>query len=153
MLDAEGDTFVYLLKTQAIIPLHLKNFGRRGMVNYTEAFFERERGLELHLVQFTEVIDSACLTFQLHPVCEYVRNLCKKFTCYWEEVLQHLDLKTFRSKLFLCDASRVVMQKCFHLLGITPVGFHLLVGVFYEDPVMRDHLLFRKFTLFVKGCL
>nr|GEW94849.1 arginine--tRNA ligase, chloroplastic/mitochondrial [Tanacetum cinerariifolium] len=96
-----------------------------------------------------KVIDSACLTFQLHPVCEYVRNLCKKFTSYWEEVLQHLDLKTFRSKLFLCDASRVVMQKCFHLLGITPglsrtssrVMLSKLKRVPWEETPFEDHFI------------
>ncbi|GJV20647.1 arginine--tRNA ligase, chloroplastic/mitochondrial [Tanacetum coccineum] len=119
ILDEEGDTFVYLLKTQALIRSRMENLGSGGIVKYAKAFFGKERELALHLVQFTEVIDRACLTFLLHPVCGYLLNLCKKFTSYYE-VLQRLDLKICKSKLFLCEATEVVMKKCFYLLGITP---------------------------------
>ncbi|PWA60245.1 arginine--tRNA ligase, chloroplastic/mitochondrial [Artemisia annua] len=111
----DGNTFVYLLRTVAIVPTHRED---SVVVAYTKEFFERERELQLHLVRFTEVIDRASLELLLHPVCEYLWSLCKKLRRYCDEVLKQLDFKTFSSKLFLYEASRVVMQKCFHLLGI-----------------------------------
>ncbi|GJZ64639.1 arginine--tRNA ligase, chloroplastic/mitochondrial, partial [Tanacetum coccineum] len=93
MIDAKGDTFIYLLKTQAIIPSHIEKFVRRGMV-----------------------IDEACLTFNLHPVCEYVKNLYKKFTCYFHEVLQHLNLETYRPEH---------LNSRFEMFGMNVIVYHL----------------------------
>ncbi|GJS54847.1 hypothetical protein Tco_0628209, partial [Tanacetum coccineum] len=35
-------------------------------------------------------------------------------------VMEFLDWRTYKSKFFLCDATKLVLGKCFHLLGITP---------------------------------
>ncbi|GKC56940.1 arginine--tRNA ligase, chloroplastic/mitochondrial, partial [Tanacetum coccineum] len=115
ILDEEGNTFVCLLKTLVFFSSLPENLGGGVM-----AFFNKERELALHLVQFTEVIEKACLKFLLHPVCEYIWILCKKFTSYYNEVMKFLDLRTYKLKFFLCDATKLVMGKCFHLLGITP---------------------------------
>ncbi|GJW74755.1 arginine--tRNA ligase, chloroplastic/mitochondrial [Tanacetum coccineum] len=86
MLDEEGNTFLYLLKTRDLVSSLIKKFGSRGTVKYTKtAIFGKERELALHLVRFTEVIEKACLTFLLHPVCEYLWNLCKKVSSFHHE--------------------------------------------------------------------
>nr|GEV63630.1 arginyl-tRNA synthetase, class Ic [Tanacetum cinerariifolium] len=85
MLNEEGNTFIYLLKTRVLISSLFENSGGRDIAKYTKAFFSKERELALHLVQFTEVIQEACSTFLLHPVCDYLWDLCKIFMSYYSE--------------------------------------------------------------------
>ncbi|PWA96819.1 arginine-tRNA ligase [Artemisia annua] len=114
MFAEEGNTFLYLLKTRFTL-VRDENFGGRIGIGNTKECFRRERELALHLVQFTEIIEEACLTFMLHPVCEYIWILCKKFISYYTEAY----LRTSKVRL-LWDATKMVMDQCFHLLGITP---------------------------------
>ncbi|GKC95919.1 arginine--tRNA ligase, chloroplastic/mitochondrial, partial [Tanacetum coccineum] len=77
ILDEEGDTFVYLLKTQALIRSRMENLGSGGIVKYTKAFFGKERELALHLVQFTEVRQT------------YIGlNIQYQYTCLCEDISQ-----------------------------------------------------------------
>ncbi|GKF04382.1 arginine--tRNA ligase, chloroplastic/mitochondrial-like protein, partial [Tanacetum coccineum] len=55
------------------------------------------------------VIEKACAGLVPNFVCDYLCDLSKSFTSYYS-----------KSKLGLCKAAEVVMDKCFDLLGIAP---------------------------------
>ncbi|TYI49682.1 hypothetical protein E1A91_D12G051400v1, partial [Gossypium mustelinum] len=85
-----------------------------------------ERDLGLHLLQFAEarsdkflscfqVVEEACTNLLPNVVCDYLYNLSEIFSKFYSNP----DKET--SRLLLCEATAVVMRKCFNLLGITPI--------------------------------
>nr|GEX89712.1 arginine--tRNA ligase, chloroplastic/mitochondrial [Tanacetum cinerariifolium] len=103
----QGNTFVYLLNRRAAIRRIIKNSGEDIDVlkKASELILEddeecgkgEEHMLEIHLLEFGGVLEESCL-------------------CVMSHILLGLSLST----LLLCEATAVVMEKCFHLLGITP---------------------------------
>ncbi|KAL0325872.1 UNVERIFIED_CONTAM: Arginine--tRNA ligase, chloroplastic/mitochondrial [Sesamum radiatum] len=79
-----------------------------------------ERMLGLHLLQFAEVVEEACTNLLPNVLCEYLYNLSEDFTRFYTNC-QVVGSAEETSRLLLCEATAVVMRKCFHLLGITPV--------------------------------
>ncbi|PWA97049.1 hypothetical protein CTI12_AA032950 [Artemisia annua] len=86
---------------------------------------EEEHELGVHLLRFTEVLGEVSKVAMPHILCDYLYELCKKFNSLYsyvgEVVLSGEKTGEETSKLLLCEATRVVMKKCFHLLGITPI--------------------------------
>ncbi|GKB10862.1 arginine--tRNA ligase, chloroplastic/mitochondrial [Tanacetum coccineum] len=125
MLNAEGNTFVYLLNTQ----FRIRSFTKGSHEDIDklkmdpELTLEKgeiwkegvERELVWHLFEFTEVISESCLPVMPHRLCKYLYDLSKNF-CRLCEV----GFVAETTKLLLCEASAVVMEKGFQLLGITP---------------------------------
>ncbi|XP_019154007.1 PREDICTED: arginine--tRNA ligase, chloroplastic/mitochondrial-like [Ipomoea nil] len=79
-----------------------------------------ERMLGLHLLQFPEVVEEACTNLLPNLLCEYLYNLSEDFTRFYTNC-QVVGSTQETSRLLLCEATTVVMRKCFHLLGINPV--------------------------------
>ncbi|GJT32928.1 putative ribonuclease H-like domain-containing protein [Tanacetum coccineum] len=86
---------------------------------------EEERELGLHLLRFTEVLGEACKVAMPHILCDYLYYLCKKFNSLYPSVFEVVwsgeKIGEETSKLLLCEATRVVMKKCFYFVGITPI--------------------------------
>ncbi|GKE04757.1 anticodon-binding aminoacyl-tRNA synthetase, class 1a, partial [Tanacetum coccineum] len=80
-----------------------------------------ERELGLHLLRFTEVLEEVSTYLTPHILCKYVYDLCVKFDSLETSVRQVVGSSEETSNLLLCKATEVVMRKCFHLLGITPI--------------------------------
>ncbi|PWA54176.1 arginyl-tRNA synthetase, class Ic [Artemisia annua] len=80
-----------------------------------------ERILGFHLLEFTEALEESCLSVLPHILCEYLCDLSKKFNSYYSSV-QEVGSVGETSTLLLCEATAIVMEKCFHLLGITPTS-------------------------------
>ncbi|TYG56895.1 hypothetical protein ES288_D08G100200v1 [Gossypium darwinii] len=81
-----------------------------------------ERDLGLHLLQFAKVAEEACTNLLPNVVCDYLYNLSEIFSKFYsnpECKVIGSDKET--SRLLLCEATAVVMRKCFNLLGITPI--------------------------------
>ncbi|MBA0852650.1 hypothetical protein Goshw_008030 [Gossypium schwendimanii] len=81
-----------------------------------------ERDLGLHLLQFAEVVEEACTNLLPNVLCDYLYNLSEIFSKFYsnpECKVIGSDMET--SRLLLCEATAVVMRKCFDLLGITPI--------------------------------
>ncbi|XP_019156080.1 PREDICTED: arginine--tRNA ligase, cytoplasmic-like [Ipomoea nil] len=76
--------------------------------------------LGLHLLQFPEVVEEACTNLLPNLLCEYLYNLSEDFTRFYTNC-QVVGSAQETSRLLLCEATTVVMRKCFHLLGINPV--------------------------------
>ncbi|TYH86549.1 hypothetical protein ES332_D01G051300v1 [Gossypium tomentosum] len=84
-----------------------------------------ERDLGLHLLQFAE----ACTNLLPNVVCDYLYNLSEIFSKFYSNLSARYDQQSNymvigsdkeTSRLLLCEATTMVMRKCFNLLGITP---------------------------------
>ncbi|XP_010545318.1 PREDICTED: arginine--tRNA ligase, chloroplastic/mitochondrial isoform X2 [Tarenaya hassleriana] len=124
MLNDKGNTAVYLLYAHARICSIIRKSGKdidelkkMGKIALDHA---DERALGLHLLQFAETVEEACTNLLPSVLCEYLYNLSEYFTKFYSNC-QVIGSVEETSRLLLCEATAVVMRKCFHLLGITPV--------------------------------
>lgn len=125
MLNDKGNTAVYLLYAHARICSIIRKSGKdieelkkTGTVVLDH---EGERELGLYLLQFSEVVEEACNNLLPNVVCEYLYNLSEIFTKKFYSNCQVVGSKEETSRLLLCEATAIVMRKCFYLLGIVPV--------------------------------
>ncbi|WOK95434.1 arginine--tRNA ligase, cytoplasmic isoform X1 [Canna indica] len=124
MLNDKGNTAVYLLYAHARICSIIKKSGKdvEELKKLGTIVLEHpdERALGLHLIQFAEVVEEACSNLLPNVLCEYLYKLSEMFTGFYTSC-QVIGSPEEASRLLLCEATAVVMRKCFHLLGITPV--------------------------------
>ncbi|KAK9094143.1 hypothetical protein Scep_025612 [Stephania cephalantha] len=125
MLNDKGNTAVYLLYAHARIcsiirksNKDIEELKKRGSISLDHA---DERVLGLHLIQFAEIVEEACTNLLPNVLCEYLYNLSENFTKFYSNC-QVVGSQEETSRLLLCEATAVVMRKCFYLLGITPVN-------------------------------
>ncbi|XP_010937859.1 arginine--tRNA ligase, cytoplasmic isoform X1 [Elaeis guineensis] len=124
MLNDKGNTAVYLLYAHARICSIIRKSGKdveelKKMGNIVLGEPD-ERILGLHLIKFAEVVEEACTNLLPNVLCEYLYNLSEKFTGFYSRC-PVVGSAEETSRLLLCEATAVVMRKCFYLLGITPV--------------------------------
>ncbi|XP_011074325.1 arginine--tRNA ligase, cytoplasmic isoform X1 [Sesamum indicum] len=124
MLNDKGNTAVYLLYAHARICSIIRKSGKDieelKKTGTIDLVHPDERTLGLHLLQFAEVVEEACTNLLPNVLCEYLYNLSEDFTRFYTNC-QVVGSAEETSRLLLCEATAVVMRKCFHLLGITPV--------------------------------
>ncbi|XP_059638262.1 arginine--tRNA ligase, chloroplastic/mitochondrial-like isoform X2 [Cornus florida] len=124
MLNDKGNTAVYLLYAHARICSIIRKSGKdieelkkTGTIDLAH---HDERVLGLHLIQFAEVVEEACTNLLPNVLCEYLYNLSEYYTRFYSNC-QVVGSAEETSRLLLCEATAVVMRKCFNLLGIEPV--------------------------------
>ncbi|XP_010415196.1 PREDICTED: arginine--tRNA ligase, cytoplasmic [Camelina sativa] len=124
MLNDKGDTAVYLLYAHARICSIIKKSGKdidelkkTGKISLDHA---AERALGLHLLQFAETVEEACTTLLPNVLCKYLYYLSEEFSKFYSSCQVNGSAEE-TSRLLLCEATAIIMRKCFHLLGITPV--------------------------------
>ncbi|ESQ54659.1 hypothetical protein EUTSA_v10024637mg [Eutrema salsugineum] len=124
MLSDKGNTAVYLLYAHARISSIIAKSGKdidelkkTGKLALDHA---EERALGLHLLRFAETVEEACSNLLPSVLCEYLYDLSDRYTTFYSNC-QVIGSPEETSRLLLCEATAVVMRKCFHLLGITPV--------------------------------
>ncbi|GAB4852677.1 hypothetical protein Ancab_016892 [Ancistrocladus abbreviatus] len=124
MLNDKGNTAVYLLYAHARICSIIRKSGKdiEELKKVGEIALDQvdERTLGLHLLQFSEIVEDACANLLPNVLCEYLYNLSEIFSKFYSNC-QVNGSPEETSRLLLCEATAVVMRKCFHLLGITPV--------------------------------
>lgn len=124
MLNDKGNTAVYLLYAHARICSIIRKSGKdTGELKKTGKIVldhADERVLGLHLLQFAEVVEEACANLLPNVLCEYLYNLSENYTRFYSNC-QVVGSAEETSRLLLCEATAVVMRKCFFLLGIKPV--------------------------------
>nr|GFB13723.1 arginyl-tRNA synthetase, class Ic [Tanacetum cinerariifolium] len=132
MLNEKGNTFLYLLNTKSQVLSVLANSGIDiKLKNVSELILEKVEVLEkdkgrtlgFHLLTFTQVLQESCFSVLPHILCGYLHELCQKFTSYNSSYSSEVGSVAETSRLILCEATAAVMEKCFHLLGITPAVF------------------------------
>ncbi|XP_021723522.1 arginine--tRNA ligase, chloroplastic/mitochondrial-like isoform X2 [Chenopodium quinoa] len=124
MLSDKGNTAVYLLYAHARICSIIRKSGKdiEELKKNEEVVLDHsdERALGLHLLHFSEIVEEACTNLLPNVICEYLYNLSEFFTKFYSNC-QVVGSPEETSRLLLCEATAVVMRKCFKLLGITPV--------------------------------
>ncbi|KAL6974475.1 arginine--tRNA ligase [Sarracenia purpurea var. burkii] len=124
MLSDKGNTAVYLLYAHARICSIIRKSGKEieelKKTGTIVLAHPDERVLGLHLLQFAESVEEACTNLLPNVLCEYLYNLSEYFTRFYSNC-QVVGSAEETSRLLLCEATAVVMRKCFHLLGIVPV--------------------------------
>ncbi|KAL0726973.1 hypothetical protein Bca4012_023066 [Brassica carinata] len=124
MLSDKGNTAVYLLYAHARICSIIRKSGKNiDELKKTEKLaldHPEERALGLHLLRFAETVEEACSNLLPNVLCHYLYDLSERYTSFYS-IHQVIGSPEEASRLLLCEATAVVMRKCFHLLGITPV--------------------------------
>ncbi|MCO5591152.1 hypothetical protein L7F22_045133 [Adiantum nelumboides] len=124
MLDVRGNTAVYLLYAHAricsIIRKSGKDVDKLKKVGTLRLAHETERLLGLHIIRFPEIIEDALADLLPNTVCEYLYSLSEIFTKFYS-TCKVVGSEEETSRLLLCEATAVIMRKCFELLGITPL--------------------------------
>ncbi|EEF48160.1 arginine--tRNA ligase, chloroplastic/mitochondrial isoform X2 [Ricinus communis] len=124
MLNDKGNTAVYLLYAHARICSIIRKSGRdmEELKKMGSLVLDHpdERSLGLHLLQFAETVEEACTNLLPNVLCEYLYNLSEYFTKFYSNC-KVVESPEETSRLLLCEATAVVMRKCFFLLGIVPV--------------------------------
>uniref|UniRef100_A0A1J3FAE2 arginine--tRNA ligase n=2 Tax=Noccaea caerulescens TaxID=107243 RepID=A0A1J3FAE2_NOCCA len=124
MLNDKGNTAVYLLYAHArissIISKSGKDIDELKKTGKLALDLAEERALALHLLQFAETVEEACTNLLPSVLCEYLYTLSDRFTTFYSNC-QVNGSPEETSRLLLCEATAIVMRKCFHLLGLTPV--------------------------------
>ncbi|XP_058086761.1 arginine--tRNA ligase, cytoplasmic-like [Magnolia sinica] len=124
MLNDKGNTAVYLLYAHARICSIIRKSGRDIEESKKKGTIELnhpdERVLGLHLIRFAEIVEEACTNLLPNILCEYLYDLSEVFTRFYTNC-QVVGSAEETSRLLLCEATAVVMRKCFYLLGIVPV--------------------------------
>ncbi|KAJ0832343.1 putative arginine--tRNA ligase [Helianthus annuus] len=112
----------YMVILQYICCMHMLEYVRlsENLEGQMLLQTDDERKLGLHLLQFAEAVEEACTNLLPNVLCEYLYDLSEKFTSFYSEC-KVVGSAEETSRLLLCEATAVVMRKCFHLLGITPV--------------------------------
>ncbi|XP_010448293.1 PREDICTED: arginine--tRNA ligase, chloroplastic/mitochondrial-like isoform X1 [Camelina sativa] len=124
MLNDKGNTAVYLLYAHARICSIIRKSGKDieelKKTGNLALDHPDERALGLHLLRFAETVEEACTNLLPSVLCEYLYSLSDYYTKFYSNC-QVNGSPEETSRLLLCEATAIVMRKCFHLLGITPV--------------------------------
>lgn len=123
MLSQKGNTAIYLLYSY----IRLCSILRKSKMNEEELrkaefFFtdENEKNLARHLVKFNETIEKVTNDLTLNTLCDYLYHLAVVIAeCYRAYKINDNEHTKTRAQLIL--ASKMVMEKCFYLLGIKTV--------------------------------
>jgi arginyl-tRNA synthetase len=130
MLATNGNTAVYLLfayaRTSSILRkaeekgVDLKALGSRAgsIVKLQE---DSERQLAFKLLQFGDTIKSVLKELGLNRLCEYLYDLSVDYTTFVTNCHVLNSPEFMESRIALCMATKETMQKCFELLGISPL--------------------------------
>ncbi|KAL5720717.1 arginine--tRNA ligase [Ranunculus cassubicifolius] len=124
MLSDKGNTALYLLYAHARICSIIRKSGRDieelKQTGTIVLGHSDERALGLHLLRFAEIVEEAVTNLYPHVLCEYLYGVSEHFTTFYTNC-QVVGSAEEESRLLLCEATAIVMRKCFYLLGITPV--------------------------------
>lgn len=90
---------------------------------------EKELKLAKCIIRFPEVLSRILDDLFPHMLCDYLYELCTTLTefydvCYCVEKDKETGvvLSVDMSRLMLCEATRLVLERAFFILGIDPVG-------------------------------
>ncbi|XP_071570039.1 arginine--tRNA ligase, cytoplasmic isoform X2 [Temnothorax nylanderi] len=135
MLEDKGNTAVYLLyaltriRSIARTANITKDELRQGLREIPISLeHEKEWKLAKVLLKFPDIILGINEDLYLHPLCEFCYEISCAFTefydrCYCVEKNQSGEIvKVNIGRLLLAEATALVLEKCFSLLGLKPVA-------------------------------
>ena len=119
----EGDTGPYILYTivriKSILNKYKEQGGKMEQLAFLEAAGSSEKELEMALVQFNTMIQSAAEEIAPHKVCAYIYDLANAFNHFYHEtkMLSEEDGARRESLIALLALTRDVLETCIDLLG------------------------------------
>nr|XP_039257488.1 arginine--tRNA ligase, cytoplasmic-like [Styela clava] len=136
MLDDRGNTAAYLLYAYT----RIRSIRRNADVTKDSLLTTAKESGGVHMdhpkefklakciCRFTEVLQRVSEDLAPHTLCDYVYELSTTFTefydsCYCIEKDRKTGeiIKINKNRLLLCEATAEIMDRCFHILGLTPV--------------------------------
>lgn len=128
MLSTNGDTAVYLLFAYARVASILRKGKEEKNIDPSTETMEAllatitcehaaERQLAFELLQFGDTIRTAMKDLMPNRICDYIKETSVKFTEFVTKC-HVLNSDECHSRLILCEATRRILEKSFHLLGI-----------------------------------
>lgn len=135
MLDDKGNTAVYLLYALTRIKSIARNANITRdkiiqAIDNTNISLEHEKEWKLGkiLLRFSEILIKITKDLYLHPLCEYCYDVCCAFTefydkCYCVEKDKTTGeiIKVNMGRILLTEATAIVLEQCFIILGLKPV--------------------------------
>lgn len=134
MLEDKGNTAVYLLYAYTRIksiarnanftPEKIKEIVKTHQISLDH---EKEWKLAKVLIRFPDVLFKITKDLCLHHLCEYVYEIATTFTefydnCYCIEKDSSGDIvKVHHGRILLTEATAMILEKCFNILGLKPV--------------------------------
>ncbi|KAL6448431.1 hypothetical protein ACFW04_000390 [Cataglyphis niger] len=135
MLEDKGNTAVYLLyaltrirsiaRTAKITQDELRKYAHDTPISLEH---EKEWKLAKVLLKFPDIVLDISEHMYLHPLCEFCYEISCAFTefydkCYCVEKNQAGEIiKVHIGRILLTEATAIVLEKCFALLGLKPVA-------------------------------
>lgn len=121
MLKFEGNTAAFLLYAYVRVQGIKRKIGKpiEPMIGTVHLAIEHpsEIALALHLRQFGEAIEMIDRELLPNRLCDYLYNLAEKFHAFFRDCRVEGDEKE-ESRLLLCEATGLVLQKGLSLLGL-----------------------------------
>lgn len=127
MLDAKGNTAVYLLYSFARISSIIRKSGYSE--DYLKSLAEKqpfrithphERYLALALLRFPETLDVVTDEIAIHKLCDLIYDIATKVSEGYAK-FRILDDPAKDTRIQLCEATRLILSIAFHLVGIDPL--------------------------------
>ena len=89
---------------------------------------EKELKLSKCIIRFPEVIERVLEDLYPHLLCDYVYELCTTFSefydvcyCVEKDRITGEIVKIDMSRLLLCEATAMILDKSFYILGLEPL--------------------------------
>ena len=130
MLDTKGNTGVYqmfaIARLASIIDkgkgehkVDLKGLihGLPDNLSMLSLAHPAERALAFEVLQFTDMLSCVILDLSPNKICDYLYDLAAKATTFVTDC-RVLGSEEMKSRLLLCEATCMIMRKCFELLGM-----------------------------------
>uniref|UniRef100_A0A0V0G7M3 Probable arginine--tRNA ligase, cytoplasmic n=1 Tax=Triatoma dimidiata TaxID=72491 RepID=A0A0V0G7M3_TRIDM len=132
MLDDKGNTAVYMLYALT----RIRSIARNAKITTTQlqeatkevkvsVEHDKEWNLAKVLLRFNDELKKIVNDLHCHHLCEFLYDIATAFTefydaCYCIEKDPKTGniVKVHMDRLLLCEASALIMEKCFHLLGL-----------------------------------
>ncbi|XP_073979535.1 arginine--tRNA ligase-like protein isoform X1 [Rhodnius prolixus] len=132
MLDDKGNTAVYMLYALT----RIRSIARNANISVSQlqeaakdvkvsVEHEKEWNLAKILLRFNEELKKIVNDLHCHHLCEFLYDIATAFTefygaCYCIEKDPKTGniVKVHMGRLLLCEATAMIMEKCFHLLGL-----------------------------------
>ena len=121
----EGDTGPYILYTivriKSILNKYREQGGRMDQLQLLEAGNDSEKALEMVLVQFNTMLQSAVEEIAPHKVCAFIYDLANAFNHFYHEtkILTEEDAEKKAGWIALLTLTRDVLETCIDLLGFS----------------------------------
>jgi len=131
MIDTRGDTAVYLQFAYARLCSILRKAATTKGVIIEELIQQVEMDVQeapelnliLEILQFPEVIKNVHENLAPNSICGFTYNLASKATDFLEKCyVMDEDKMIMQSRLLLVNTTKLVMERCFDSLGLSPVG-------------------------------